>query len=106
MPDDLRSRLEECAKSSGRSLHAEILARLEDSLEPKQSADLRVELDTNGMPISWDEIHEYLSKLKRAGNLNPSSMAVSIITPEVLSSADRQQEARQLADKLSKLDPK
>jgi hypothetical protein len=33
MPDDLRASLEECAKASGRKLNAEIVARLQQSLE-------------------------------------------------------------------------
>ncbi|MDL5036855.1 Arc family DNA-binding protein [Comamonas sp. Y6] len=33
MPDDLRSRLEEAATQGNRSLHAEIVSRLEQSLE-------------------------------------------------------------------------
>ena len=38
MPVELRRRLEESAKAGSRSLHAEIISRLEESLDPQESA--------------------------------------------------------------------
>jgi len=38
VPPELRKRLEEAARDGGRSLNAEIVARLEQSFEPRESA--------------------------------------------------------------------
>lgn len=40
MPPELRERLEECARLGSRSLHAEIISRLEESLAPRTMDDI------------------------------------------------------------------
>ena len=40
LPDNLRSQLEDIAKNNNRSLHAEILLRLENSLSKSNQSDL------------------------------------------------------------------
>lgn len=40
MPDDLRGKLEDAAKAGARSLHAEIVARLQNTFAPADASDL------------------------------------------------------------------
>lgn len=49
MPDDLRSALEAAAQGVGRSLHAEILARLESSLQGDRSGLSDEQLESIGL---------------------------------------------------------
>jgi hypothetical protein len=58
---------------------------------------LQIYLNTDGMPISWDEISEHLRAISRAGRLNVQSQTVHVITPQLLSSQGREEEADRLA---------
>ena len=80
------------------------LARLQVWAE---GADRRVEgtilyvlLDSNGYPLSWAEIHEYLVAMKSAGNLNVTDMQVQVLTPDMESSSRRAMEVAALAKML------
>lgn len=44
MPEDLRAQLEQAAKAGARSLHSEILARLEASFDPKPEPSMSLHL--------------------------------------------------------------
>lgn len=50
MPEELRVRLDEYAKANGRKLNAEIVARLQESLEPTASA------------LAWPELVKLLQR--------------------------------------------
>ena len=104
MPTGLRDRIAEAAKGNGRSMNSEIVARLEASLAKPAgpgSPDeiLYVLLDTDGMPISWAEIFEHLSALNKAGRLGFGSQHIAVVTSEMISSTEREDEATQLARK-------
>ena len=107
LPDGMRDRLTALAKENKRSVNAEVVARLEASLDntARAKAGSTVEttvyvlLDTDGMPTSWSEIHEHLATLTKAGPLNVSTMEVHVITPRMISSTERTREADALAKK-------
>lgn len=107
MQPALKARIEEEAKKNHRSINAEITARLEESLglpqsKPEKSSEevlhVAVQLDSSGYPISWHEIHEHLSAINRTGKFAPVDQKVSIITPNLVSSSKRQDEADAVAD--------
>jgi hypothetical protein len=60
MPDQLRAQLEARAKASGRSLHAEIVARLEQSLE----ADIQAFI--HGTSLSQPHLLQQVVEYQRA----------------------------------------
>ena len=115
LPEDLRDQIVEAADINHRSLNAEIIARLQDSFAARahgwtESGEdifgnpertVYVLLDTNGQPISWDEINEHIGALSRKGRF--ASLATYLVTPQLVSSADRQREARALARHYAKL---
>lgn len=124
-PDGMRDRLKDAAHDNGRSMNAEIVARLQQSFEPhtgmeevghlkgvldsaiasienrmKIESALYVLLDSTGYPISWAEIAEHLRALKQASGFDPANMQVQVITPDMESSSRRQAEAVALAKRL------
>lgn len=125
MPRDLHEQIQSAAKATGRSMNAEIIARLQQSFEPhagmeevghlkgvldsaiasienrmKIESALYVLLDSTGYPISWAEIAEHLRALKQASGFDPANMQVQVITPDMESSSRRQAEAVALAKRL------
>jgi plasmid stability protein len=123
LPDGMRDRLKVAAAENKRSMNAEIVARLDESFDPEVHEILfeagkrkgaaigaklasgaaepdqdviYVALDANGLPISWDEIHEHIAAIRRAGAFNIHSMNVGVIDAKMESSADRQDEAKKL----------
>jgi hypothetical protein len=105
IPEDLKKRIEESAAENRRSMTAEIVERLEESFknrangQPEPIAVIEVILDTNGLPISWGEIHEHLSAINHAGGFNVVSQNASIFTPKMIGSGERRKEAAELARK-------
>lgn len=102
LPDDLKARVVGAAAAAGRSLNAEIIARLQQSFESPEGAgqQLYVLLDTNGYVVSWAEIQAILTAMRKAGNFNPSEMHTEIITPDLESSTRRTERAAALAKQL------
>lgn len=67
MPDDLKSRVQEAASVSGRSLHAELLARLEHSFSEDNADELqlrisRLEGELAGAKFATDSMMEDASR--------------------------------------------
>ena len=60
-PDGMRERLKQAAAENKRSLNAEIIARLEQSLERKPPSWLK---SANPMPVSPEMAHEILEAFK------------------------------------------
>lgn len=91
----LREQLDASHKESG-----ELRVEVEDLRTEawKRSTMLYVLLDTNGYPISWDEIREHLAGIKTAGGFNPREMQVNVITPDMESSSRRAKEAATMAE--------
>ena len=103
MQPELKERLEKAAQESGRSLNAEIVSRLQSSLGDGINSfipEIRISLDTGDQPISWDEIHEILSAVRKNMQIDTVSLHVTVATPELVSSSKRQQETAVLAAKL------
>ena len=124
MPGELKSLVEAAAKSAGRSVTAEVVARLQQSFdnadevrrllldEDKRLSGLDAEvpegvrqqlyilLDTNGYVVSWAEVQAILAALRKAGNFNPAEMHTEIITPDLESSTRRTEQVAALARKL------
>nr|WP_186211641.1 Arc family DNA-binding protein [Burkholderia gladioli] len=117
LPDGMRDQIAEAAKTNNRSMNAEIVSRLADSFlqeqrekfgRPYQPAApaINVTLDSRGYPISWDEINEHLAAIRKTGKFNVVSMNTSVITPELVSSSEREQESGDLADFYASKRPK
>lgn len=107
LPDGMRDRLGEIAFENRRSVNAEVVARLEASLDSTEKGKAGIQalttvhilLDTDGMPTSWAEIHEHLRAISNSGQFNVARMEVHVVTPNMLSSTDRNREAELLAKK-------
>ncbi|HEY1998795.1 Arc family DNA-binding protein [Paraburkholderia sp.] len=101
---DVKVRLEEAATKAGRSLNAEIADRLERSFDeplgPSGASAPRVDvvLDARGYPISWDEVHEHLAAIRKTGNFNIVAMHTAVVTPEMVSSSEREEKSADLAE--------
>lgn len=84
---ELKAQLEDAAARAGRSLNAEITARLEQSfgasIAPDAAADIHVVIDSSGYPISWREIGEQVSAIIATSALPVVSMTTTVLTPEV-----------------------
>nr|WP_288356600.1 Arc family DNA-binding protein [uncultured Pseudomonas sp.] len=97
MPAELREHLEKSAKDGNRSLHAEIISRLEAScFQESVSGLVDIVLDTDGLPISWDEIRAHVAGISREGKFNVYEQRVTVITPDLVSSQLRQEEAARI----------
>lgn len=100
---ELRAKLEELAAENGRSLHAEIVTRLQHSLEPgltvKEPAlpPLYVLLDSSGYPISWFEVLEHVRGLTKAAGVEAVDLKMEIVTPDMESNSRRAAETAKLA---------
>ena len=120
IPPELKAKLDAAANANQRSISAEIVQRLSESFEMpgdvfllqhelktlREVAPLHrlyVLLDTSGHPISWAQIHETVSSICEAGDLNAVEMRITVVTPELVSSSARNAEADDLARKLRKL---
>jgi hypothetical protein len=130
-PEALRHKVEEAAQANKRSMTAEILARLEASFEigdgpkvfldanviqemiaaarttkplrPNDQNTVYVILDTNGMPISWNEAHTHLGELNRAAGMALHTQQVFVVSPEMLSAGGREAEDLKLVAEYAKL---
>ncbi|MEW6460373.1 MAG: Arc family DNA-binding protein [Pseudomonadota bacterium] len=67
MPESLRQRLEDKARAGNRSLHAEIIARLEASLDPNAFVDLAANLQPD--ETSDPTIRQEVSDIKKQFSL-------------------------------------
>lgn len=99
IPEELKQKVQKAAEENRRSMTAEIVARLEESFErsPSDFNALQIVLDTNGLPIDWDQISEHLRAINRAGKFSFHTQHVHVITPELLSRMGREEEAERLA---------
>ena len=101
LPQDLHDRL--MGALGAKSLNADIVERLERDLSGDvfclrgEPSTARFVLDTDGAPISWDEIREHIHAITQAFPRGISAMSVDVLTPQVLSSRGRQEEADALA---------
>ncbi|KVE41709.1 Arc family DNA-binding protein [Burkholderia sp. BDU5] len=110
LPDGMRNLIAESARNNNRSMNAEIISRLAESFVQEQHAEkfghphapappgVNVVLDSRGYPISWDEIHEHLTAIRKTGKFNVVAMHTSVITPELISSSERAEQAEALAE--------
>ena len=67
------------------------------ALEPLDVARVHVTLDTSGHPISWDEISEHLTAIRKTGKFDVVAMHTSVITPDLESSSKRTEQSADLA---------
>jgi hypothetical protein len=84
---ELKAQLEAAASQAGRSLNAEITARLEQTFQSKATldapVDLHVVIDSSGYPISWREISEHLNCILSSSELPVVNITTSVLTPEL-----------------------
>jgi hypothetical protein len=93
----LRTLLEEERKRNSELRQSLLREEAEDTLK---NDVLYILLDTNGYPISWDEINAYLDEVKRKSGKLPSSWHTSVITPDMESSSRRTEQVLLLTRKL------
>lgn len=92
---DLKAQIEESAKASGRSLNAEIVARLESSFAKDAASGLVsddsmvITIDSRGYPISWSELSAYVDAVRKLGKADPRKLSVVVITPKLADSEGR-----------------
>lgn len=95
MPQDLRDMLEDSAKTSKRTLTAEIIARLESSFANDVTNTLGdndsmvITIDSRGYPISWSELSAYVDAVRKLGKADPRKLSVVVITPKLADSEGR-----------------
>lgn len=93
-PDGMRDRIKEAAAANGRSMNAEIIYRLQTTLEmdayeskeninsdkfdPAHKADIKIKLDTNGIPVDAHEAMLHLSQLISKAALETISIEVEV----------------------------
>lgn len=105
LPRDVHAQIQQAATASGRSMNAEIVARLQGSLDSSVSTQastselprLYVLLDSNGYPLSWSEIREHLKAIREAGKLNVVEMETYVVTPDMESNSRRNEAVVKLA---------
>lgn len=116
MPEGMRDWIAEEAEKNHRSMNAEIVARLEESRNlrdsingrmdsnppPSKENTLYIVLDTDGMPISWAEISTHISNITKAGKLPWHSQKIMVMTPELMSSTLREDNDYELLVKYAK----
>lgn len=95
LPPSLRRRLVEV---SGFSMNKEIVRRLEESFEDEFYKSLmrpaaRITLDTNGRPISWEEINSHVALIAEAFPHPISSVSIEVMTPEIVAAHKRRDDA-------------
>lgn len=104
LPDGMRERIATAASAAGRSMNAEIVARLAGSFDPNagqpRRESLYVLLDADGRPVSWAEIREVLQAIRAEGGFDPDEMEVVVCTPDMEASSRRTKQAKQLAEQL------
>ncbi|NHZ36562.1 Arc family DNA-binding protein [Massilia rubra] len=104
-PDGMRDQIAELAKANNRSMNAEIVARLQESItdvDPDALPQIKIVLDAGDQPISWDEIHEYMAALRKKMQINDVVLNVTVLAGEHVSSDERDAEVAALAKKLRK----
>lgn len=95
LPRDLHAQVQASAEELGRSMNAEIIARLQSSfdattvVDAPQSLGMVITVDSRGYPISWNEIHAYIEAYRKISGVDPHTLEVRVITPEVVSSSTR-----------------
>lgn len=106
LPDGMRDRIAAEARVNGRSMNAEIVARLNSSFNdqdanlpsarpaepPAPENTVYILLDTNGMPISWNEIMTHLSEISKASKYKYSSQHARILVSDQVSSSGREED--------------
>ncbi len=89
LPDGMRDTIKEVAAENKRSMNAEIIALIEEGLASRlreapeippsaQKADIKIELDTNGIPVSVNEAMLHLSNLVSKSDLETISIEMDI----------------------------
>lgn len=109
IPPDMHRQLTE-RLSAGISMNGDILRRLAESLEADTievlEAALKTEppywteirLNASGGPISWDEIQAHVGAITDAIDKPVVALNIEVVTPEVVSSWDRIEQAGHLQD--------
>lgn len=103
LPRDLHAKIQEEAAASGRSMNAEIVARLQDSFltsferEVPPLQQFYILLDSSGYPISWFEILEHVRGLSNAAGVEPIDLKMEVVTPDMESNSRRATETSKLA---------
>ena len=72
-------------------------------LHPADENTVYILLDTDGMPISWHEVHTHLSALNKAAGMALHSQQTFVLTPEMISSYEREDEDIKLVTEYAKL---
>ena len=96
-PDGMRALIADEAKANGRSMNAEIVARLEATFAPPEGGPdventLYVLLDANGHPASWQEIQTHLTKIIAAGKFDPRKIEAAVIDPDMKNNSEREEQ--------------
>lgn len=84
MPAELKAALDKAAEKSKRSLTAEIVARLTDSLvspTPDDGPIFNIVLDAKGHPIDWPTITAHISRTAKAAGIDTASIRAAIFNP-------------------------
>lgn len=117
LPDGMREKIKNDADQQGRSMNAQIVFMLQEYFNSKDDefnelknlasesqsptneiSTLNIVLDTNGQPISWNEVFQHIQAINSLINAKVIASNTVVQTPEIVSSFDRVNEASELHD--------
>lgn len=106
-PDGMRDRIAEAAKANNRSMNAEIVARLEDSFQPKKhltiSADdmqVLLETDKHAKQVFAEQMQKAASQLLKEDR-GARDATLELLTAAILLAEDRRKSRQDAAAMLS-----
>ena len=103
LPKELHAQIQKSAAEAGRSMNAEIVARLQGSFltsferEVPPLQRLYILLDSSGYPISWFEVMEHVRGLSNVAGVEPIDLQMEVVTPDMESNSRRAAETSKLA---------
>lgn len=107
MPDGMRDRLKDAAKANNRTMNAEIVARLEDSFQPKKpltiSADdmqVLLETDKHAKQVFAEQMQKAASQLLKEDR-GARDATLELLTAAILLAEDRRKSRQDAAAMLS-----
>ena len=106
-PAELKARIEEAARENNRSMNAEVVHRLEQSLfsddEPNDERTIYIVMDYQGMPTSWPEVLAATENIAKLSNIEYNSVAGIALDANIVSSNTREEEWLDLRERYRKI---
>lgn len=106
MPDDLKARVQAAAEASGRSLHAELLTRIEDSFRAENEKFKR-EIEAH-VAASETRVETFTLRIEllrnRIDNLSTRAHLISSETERMLNAAQSDEDFAKVKDRVAEYD--